>query len=316
MCWTALNRLYSFLSTLSLRRATWNLCPCRIRLLFLSTLSLRRATNRRPIFFCRAKLFYPRSPCGERRFNPLKTPIILHFSIHALLAESDRRSRKQHHPQTSFLSTLSLRRATPKRPKHQTQSQIFYPRSPCGERPPNSKKINSASLFYPRSPCGERPYRAPPYNLMIRLFYPRSPCGERPELIFFAVWHIIFSIHALLAESDGFSYFYIIKITVFYPRSPCGERRDEVDNGADNVMFSIHALLAESDRTPQTRPQRLQSFLSTLSLRRATRLTFNSNTIVIFLSTLSLRRATAKVHKTVGHFCAYGTNFMGIASSC
>ena len=36
----------------------------------------------------------------------------------------------------------------------------------------------------------------------------------------------------------------------------------------------------------------------------------------LFLSTLSLRRATAKVHKTVGHFCAYETNFMGIASSC
>ena len=36
----------------------------------------------------------------------------------------------------------------------------------------------------------------------------------------------------------------------------------------------------------------------------------------IFLSTLSLRRATAKVHKTVGHFCAYETNFMEIASSC
>lgn len=35
-----------------------------------------------------------------------------------------------------------------------------------------------------------------------------------------------------------------------------------------------------------------------------------------FLSTLSLRRATAKVHKTVGHFCAYETNFMAIASSC
>lgn len=35
-----------------------------------------------------------------------------------------------------------------------------------------------------------------------------------------------------------------------------------------------------------------------------------------FLSTLSLRRATAKVHKTVGHFCAYETTFMGIASSC
>lgn len=35
-----------------------------------------------------------------------------------------------------------------------------------------------------------------------------------------------------------------------------------------------------------------------------------------FLSTLSLRRATAKVHKTVGHFCAYETHFMEIASSC
>lgn len=35
-----------------------------------------------------------------------------------------------------------------------------------------------------------------------------------------------------------------------------------------------------------------------------------------FLSTLSLRRATAKVHKTVGYFCAYEINFMEITSSC
>lgn len=41
-----------------------------------------------------------------------------------------------------------------------------------------------------------------------------------------------------------------------------------------------------------------------------------TTTTAKFLSTLSLRRATAKVHKTVGHFCAYETNFMGIASSC
>lgn len=36
----------------------------------------------------------------------------------------------------------------------------------------------------------------------------------------------------------------------------------------------------------------------------------------VFLSTLSLRRATAKVHKTVGYFCAYEINFMEITSSC
>jgi len=29
-----------------------------------------------------------------------------------------------------------------------------------------------------------------------------------------------------------------------------------------------------------------------------------------------LRRATAKVHKTVGYFCAYETIFLEIASSC
>lgn len=56
---------------------------------------------------------------------------------------------------------------------------------------------------------------------------------------------------------------------------------------------------------------------SMLSLRRATQITVMQATDAMpFLSTLSLRRATAKVHKTVGHFCAYETNFMEIASSC
>ena len=77
------------------------------------------------------------------------------------------------------------------------------------------------------------------------------------------------SIHALLAESDGLSYFYIIKITIsihallaesdasapkqnateqnFYPRSPCGERHSSVNTADQEARF-----------------------LSTLSLRRAT----------------------------------------------
>ena len=80
----------------------------------------------------------------------------------------------------------------------------------------------------------------------------------------------------------------------FYPRSPCGERRDQATNNQPEQQISIHALLAESD-----------AFTTTTTI-----------CIASFLSTLSLRRATAKVHKTVGHFCAYETNFMGIASSC
>ena len=80
----------------------------------------------------------------------------------------------------------------------------------------------------------------------------------------------------------------------FYPRSPCGERPIAGVSRRKGGLISIHALLAESDRLMKER-------------------TINWHQ---FLSTLSLRRATAKVHKTVGYFCAYETNFMEIASSC
>ena len=105
-----------FLSTLSLRRATRQtkqtcraetsisihallaesdtifLPSCAKIPVFLSTLSLRRATSPAPATMCSTTNFYPRSPCGERRFNPFKTFIVLAISIHALLAESDRES--------------------------------------------------------------------------------------------------------------------------------------------------------------------------------------------------------------------------------
>ena len=83
-------------------------------------------------------------------------------------------------------------------------------------------------------------------------------------------------------------------VMYFYPRSPCGERREPIGTLRTVNVISIHALLAESDGNTS----------------------FIQIKYTPFLSTLSLRRATAKVHKTVGHFCAYGTNFMGIASSC
>ena len=102
----------------------------------------------------------------------------------------------------------------------------------------------------------------------------------------------------------------------FYPRSPCGERRLVGVGGMNNHVISIHALLAESDSS-----RIISSSITTYFYPRSPcgeRLrawTLNING-PIFLSTLSLRRATAKVHKTVGHFCAYETNFMEIASSC
>ena len=102
-----------FLSTLSLRRATSSQRLSALQLFqFLSTLSLRRATHvRNTLQYC-GNYFYPRSPCGERRYLIAVSHPHGAISIHALLAESD-----------LPLLTVILRLVN------------FYPRSPCGERP-------------------------------------------------------------------------------------------------------------------------------------------------------------------------------------
>ena len=147
--------------------------------------------------------FYPRSPCGERQARRASRQQPAGISIHALLAESDRRRTYRQGEEREFLSTLSLRRATTPLISRITRRQYFYPRSPCGERP--SKK------------------------------YP-------------AILGSVISIHALLAESD------------WWLRCWQLAARD----------ISIHALLAESDRYRSCVPLVGCSFLSTLSLRRAT----------------------------------------------
>ena len=101
---------------------------------FLSTLSLRRATVPfRPASHL-SMYFYPRSPCGERRKARPKLPKQIRISIHALLAESDMRQRRIELGKFRFLSTLSLRRATPHFKSSWQRCCNFYPRSPCGER--------------------------------------------------------------------------------------------------------------------------------------------------------------------------------------
>ena len=100
-------------------------------------------------------------------------------------------------------------------------------------------------------------------------FYPRSPCGERP---------CPRCSRGTLPKD-------------FYPRSPCGERRKYM-RCVLPVLISIHALLAESDATWYTSAPWM-AFLSTLSLRRATRQPrAQADRPPPFLSTLSLRRAT------------------------
>ena len=57
--------------------------------------------------------FYPRSPCGERPSDKWQFKRYINISIHALLAESDTILKVYGYGENKFLSTLSLRRATP-----------------------------------------------------------------------------------------------------------------------------------------------------------------------------------------------------------
>ena len=183
---------------------------------FLSTLSLRRATSEQGPASAGLQDFYPRSPCGERRSPGVQPDTPAPISIHALLAESDPcETTPQAAPQT-FLSTLSLRRATLWTSSRRPCISDFYPRSPCGERQPCGVDGGDFDdYFYPRSPCGERPRAERERAIRMWHFYPRSPCGERPGTVATIARCTKISIHALLAESDAMNAYYRKHKTLF-----------------------------------------------------------------------------------------------------
>ena len=238
------------------------------------------------------RYFYPRSPCGERQCarGPLRARAPI--SIHALLAESDKHRTRGAVYKDIFLSTLSLRRATilPRaavvgdlisihallaesdnlRVLDGSKSSIISIHALLAESDPMGRHEEPfRSYFYPRSPCGERPIGPPSAILsngfLSTLSLRRATVGQKRLRQKLAI-----SIHALLAESDGA----VLELQCvhgnFYPRSPCGERHN----------------VSEPNRPKE-------KFLSTLSLRRATReILLLLPVLFRFLSTLSLRRAT------------------------
>ena len=147
------------------------------------------------------------------------------ISIHALLAESDTVTARIIDPTFGFLSTLSLRRATPTLCPSRGRNRNFYPRSPCGER--RGKKSSGAAVFpiSIHALLAESDTSRMPLPAATRNFYPRSPCGERQRqgchcpqqrafLSTLSLRRATFngdhghisgdiSIHALLAESDA-----------------------------------------------------------------------------------------------------------------
>ena len=103
--------------------------------------------------------------------------------------------------------------------------------------------------------------------------------------------HVI-SIHALLAESDPWFYSFAVWALCISIHALLAESDLGVRDGAAGVLISIHALLAESDLVPEWADLEEDTFLSTLSLRRATVSLMQAHRTYKFLSTLSLRRAT------------------------
>ena len=191
---------------------------------FLSTLSLRRATVQLDVPFVCHFYFYPRSPCGERRYSLMYPSFAIFISIHALLAESDWDRLTRRCQIEEFLSTLSLRRATCTGPE--SRNAVLFLSTLSLRRATGTKKFKTPvpAYFYPRSPCGERQFSR---QLIHRLSKFLSTLSLRratfPPLLLRSIHEI--SIHALLAESDLAFIAYMVRITDFYPRSPCGERQ-------------------------------------------------------------------------------------------
>ena len=147
----------------------------------------------------------------------------------------------------TFLSTLSLRRATQSSAKSTPEEAYFYPRSPCGERRLffiGLHLINSISIHallaesdggsgvgsWPREiflstlSLRRATVSAPNRPEEQKHFYPRSPCGERPPNTFRHCTTYLFLSTLSLRRATT------IRI-----------------HTCQYFFISIHALLAESD---------------------------------------------------------------------
>ena len=283
---------FQFLSTLSLRRATCSFlhAPFNITISIHALLAESDAVR---LHRCQPRYnFYPRSPCGERRFSNCSAFSFISISIHALLAESD-----LHAVYKLRLCIISIH-------------ALLAESDAVGIALEGAISISIHALLAESDTSGLHRRKEPLY------FYPRSPCGERQTEDWCLPMTDLISIHALLAESDGctrpsmwgdavfLSTLSLRRATIsvrhrhakrpisihallaesdnvvqcakrqakinFYPRSPCGERRSWFARKKPAKMYFYprspcgerpHAIFVPAKRA---------KFLSTLSLRRAT----------------------------------------------
>ena len=145
--------------------------------------------------------FYPRSPCGERRYVRSDRANFTRISIHALLAESDRQMPLIKFFPGTFLSTLSLRRAT-----HYDNYNLHCTEISIHALLAESDVVRAVKL-------------STPMLFLSTLSLRRATLNRSAPLTSRTI-----SIHALLAESDRAKSGQRHSPCNFYPRSPCGER--------------------------------------------------------------------------------------------
>ena len=192
--------------------------------IFLSTLSLRRATS-----------------------SPNTDIIILDISIHALLAESDAPQQENGQAATISIHALLAESDGAAHIVAYVQLHNFYPRSPCGERPSRHIVTHWAWLIFLstlslRRATQCRTFANGMYGFLSTLSLRRatqalSVTGSESQFLSTlslrratdcggdSYRRANISIHALLAESDGWYDKNERSNEYFYPRSPCGERR-------------------------------------------------------------------------------------------
>ena len=170
--------------------------------IFLSTLSLRRATYQDK-FSIPSDNISIHALLAESDGTGFFVLDERHdISIHALLAESDTPTLESLTPTQTFLSTLSLRRATRPVSALYSVNRYFYPRSPCGERRHFSSKQRTLPKFLSTLSLRRATVSQHSPSTVHTKFL--STLSLRRATIFFCSLLLLFdiSIHALLAESD------------------------------------------------------------------------------------------------------------------
>ena len=274
------------------------------RRVFLSTLSLRRAT----LLPCTAGPctgdFYPRSPCGERRCATCRLcQCCRDFYPRSPCGERRGRVTRLHHL-FQFLSTLSLRRATPMQHVFSFTIAISI----------------HALLAESDRPTAQLAVLPPKFlsTLSLRRATDTAPVTGGGVTI---------SIHALLAESDVRNIYAVHWFSTFLStlslrratRAFCWALPSKLFLSTLSLRratprrkrlfhrcaISIHALLAESDTWYNAQKDKQKYFYprSPCGERPADRC--GASCRFLFLSTLSLRRATCNMHSL--RYCC--TNF-------